>query len=346
MPAPVKIPTMPSPMPPDAAGQVAAAVTSSSTRATAATAAASVPLGFAAGCVTVLFFVSLAGVLTPLLLSETHNSPRLFFMSDAFAAGVLSSAAFVHLLPSATVRLSHFAYPWAGLLALGGAATVHVVDVLTAGAHPKVGSRQPVRASLALAAALSVHAFLEGLALGASTLRSQSFGAILIAIALHKAFAALSLGAALSSSGTEWWWATTLAFVFAGSTPIGALGGLALVHTALSPVEAKTASAALTAVSAGVFAYVAFAELLPITNSHEPAPETGAAADEFTSLRSNGIANGNANGGTNGTGALLYGAVASPHGGTKPIVEAWDEIARAVVFVAAAAAMSVLAIWV
>lgn len=335
MPAPVKLLIMPP----------SAAIAADGASAVAPTPAGPTAVSpvFALVCISLLFCVSLACALAPLRLSQQLHSRRLFLLTDAFAAGVLSSAAFVHMLPSASVHLSHHAYPWAGLLALAGAATVHTLEAAAGDAQSKggVGVGHRSRTGAALAGALSVHALLEGLALGASTLRRRTFGAILLAIALHKAFAALSLGAALATSGLSDWTSSRLALVFAANTPVGALLGLIVVRAALTPAVAKTASAGLTAVSAGVFAYVAFAELLPLRGERD-------ARKDGEGVGARGGVHGEAtrNERANAAGALRYGACASPRRRAEPAVMPQDELVRAVVFIAAAAAMSVLAIWV
>ncbi len=259
-----------------------------------------------------LFVISLAGTLLPLVLARRLRSNALFPLADSFAAGVLCSAAFIHLLPDANEILQQLKvdYPIGGALAVAGATAVLVIDSCSTTPSPR-------HTTYVLASALIVHALLEGLALGASALRRHTFAAILVAVLLHKAFAAMSLGAALASADVPKRTITTVAVVFAATTPASAISALALVRNILQPTQARIVSAVLTALSAGVFAYVALAELLQhrahaaTSVAHSPLPPPCA-----------------------------YGSVETNSAPKRP-----NEQLRAGVFVFAAAVMSILALW-
>lgn len=332
----------------------------------------------------IVFLFALLGALLPLhVLTTSTGSTTLFRYGNAFAAGFLSAAAFVHLLPGADRAFMHLfpdsKYPTAGLLALAGATAVFSLDhvlrhrfsrtaapdagghVQHCHTHPTSGSpchaslvqqqkqeeeeeedhkhhhdeeqpllpsssssvhpSQKTRASTSpalpyvLAAALSLHSLVEGLTLGASILRSARFVAILAAIVAHKTFAAMSLGTSLTTIVTNSPGsraarnaAMATAFGFAALTPVGALIGVAAVTNWLNSRNASIVSAGLNSLSAGIFVYVAFVEML---------------AEDFR-----------------------CGEEGEPHGGGKRDNEQEDDaVQRALVFVASAAAMSLLAIW-
>jgi zinc transporter ZupT len=98
----------------------------------------SVPLPAAALCVLVVFLSALIGALAPLALAVGPSPPRVrtgwFRVGNAFAAGFLSSAALVHLLPDADHALAELyptiTYPIAPVLAVAGACAVLCLDIL------------------------------------------------------------------------------------------------------------------------------------------------------------------------------------------------------------------------
>lgn len=237
-----------------------------------------------------VFLSALAGALLPLyILAKSNPTTSLLRLGNSFAAGILSSAGLVHLLPSGDRALRslfpHIRYPFAGPFALLGVAAVFLLDHLI---RRNIPPTQPPRQSLLiphpspsnppistvsatvtyiLAAALSLHSLIEGLTLGASVIRTPQFLAVLSAIVAHKTFAAISLGTSLAGMvlshprrGVKTA-AVITAVTFALLTPIGAAVGLAMVRV-LDERHGSVVSAALNCVSAGVFLYVAFVELL------------------------------------------------------------------------------------
>lgn len=111
--------------------------------------------------------------------------------------------------------------------------------------------------ALLLAGALCIHSVLEGMALGAqSTLRDTED--IFLAIVAHKGLAAYALGASIvesKASDAKFW--TTIA-LFALATPVGIVLGYAFAEHGGGAV-----GAALSALAAGTFIYVALMEVVP-----------------------------------------------------------------------------------
>jgi zinc transporter ZupT len=115
-----------------------------------------------------------------------------------------------------------------------------------------------------LAAALSFHSLMEGMALGASRPSQSQFLALLAAILTHKFFAAFALGNSLSIAASTIQGkkpAMSAAVGFALTTPIGAIFGMALSSSIL-PQAGRVVSAGLSSVSAGIFLYIALVELV------------------------------------------------------------------------------------
>lgn len=291
-----------------------------------------------------LFVVSLSGALLPIVLARRFGKYAIFPIADSFAAGILCSAAFIHLLPDATEELQplNIKYPVAGALAVFGAIGVHLLDVCST-------STSTNHTSYVLASALTVHALLEGLALGAGALKQHTFIAIFAAILLHKAFAAMSLGAALSSSSLSKRSYFIIAVVFAAVTPLSALSALLLVRNILVPSHARFVSASLTAVSAGVFAYVALAELLQnrahATTSLSNLPSSSSPSSSSSSHNYDSI---HINRGhesiplTNNYAKL--NTHSTPNASTNRMNQPSESL-RATVFVAAAIIMAILGLW-
>lgn len=247
-------------------------------------ASAAVPSTIALAAVFIVFLSALAGALLPLyFLTKAASDTTFIRLGNSFAAGILSAAGFVHLLPGGDRAFHklfpHVHYPYAGLLALVGAVVVFLVDhVIRHGLCHKRRDQQPLlghvdtgaastTVTYILAAALSVHSLIEGLTLGASVIYSSQFVAMLTAIVAHKAFAAVSLGTSLAGlvlkdrSRSTRTGAVIAAVTFALLTPIGAGTGVGMVH-AMDEWEARVLSAGLNCVSAGIFVYVALVELL------------------------------------------------------------------------------------
>jgi len=294
-----------------------------------------------------LFLVSLVGALAPLFLAQRLHDSNFFRLADSFAAGVLASAAFVHLLPSAietlNLALPDIDYPIAGGFALCGAIVVYLVDALA-------DSPAPANTGYVLASALSLHAFLEGLALGASVMRRHTFAAILTAVLLHKGFASASLGAALVGAGVPLRNCAVIGITFASITPIAAICALLVVRSVLEPANAQIISAALSAASAGIFAYVAFAELIQNRQHHVASSSNATIPSPCVSNslpRPSYGALSSAQRRANGSAGRELCSPKEEMGAVVPVGSVCKKCApaRAVVFVFAAAGMSVLAIW-
>lgn len=270
-----------------------------------------------------IFLSALAGTLLPLLYKGI--SVRLARIGNAFASGYLTSAALVHLLPSAHdsmhAALPNASFPYDGAASLAGAIIVYLVDICMRSrmhrkhrsgddthAHPSYSSisqlpqsssdalllpprerrkAEPIseeenisfsnvprhRTSIAsaLAATLSIHSIMEGVALGASVRHGRDFTILVTAILCHKLFAALTLGLALAAMTREMTEsnetrramqiAIITALVFSSLTPLGAVLATTLTNVSAG-VKSPVALAITQCACAGVFLYVACVDLL------------------------------------------------------------------------------------
>lgn len=263
---------------------------------------APVPVPFAVAATALIFLSALLGATLPLhFLSHLSPHSTLLCQGHSFSAGILTAAALVHLFPAGDRALQRLFpesdFPFSGVLALMGVALVLFMDSVTAGTicakqhqheqqTPLLGdvavrstskygdANTPTKITRShsssvnavggymLAAALSMHAWVEGITLGTSIRHGGEFLAVLAAIVAHKTFAAMSLGTSLLGElarGKRGVW--IVVSVFALLTPIGVgMGVLAL--SGMGDWEGGVVSASMNCVSAGVFVYVVFGELL------------------------------------------------------------------------------------
>ncbi|KAI0567418.1 zinc transporter 1 [Gracilaria domingensis] len=162
-----------------------------------------------------VFLIALSGSLAPVLFASPAIHVRVLRLGNSFSAGFLVAAALVHILPEALIKLANnhsTEFPWGGFLTLVGVSSVYVLDVLARRIQRGSDNTLPVHShnaysrahspavAIVLATSLSFHSFLEGVSLGVSLLDVASFTALSLAILVHKFFAALALGSTLTAS--------------------------------------------------------------------------------------------------------------------------------------------------
>lgn len=204
-----------------------------------------------------LFFIILAAGAIPLFLKwKSHH----FDVFLSFGAGVLLSAAFVHMFPHAVESLGEHA----GAYVLIGFLVILIVEKFTM-AHA-CGEEACPNHKIGVSAlfGLSVHSVLAGLAVGASLKFAENNSVALItlaAIIVHKIPETLALVALLvASSWTKKQTICALVF-FSLMTPVGILINF-LPLTSVTMLNGNV-SAILLAASTGTFLYIASSDLLP-----------------------------------------------------------------------------------
>jgi zinc transporter 1/2/3 len=192
----------------------------------------------------------LAGGALPLWRGGDPSGGRLLGWGNALAAGVFLGAGMIHMLPDAAEGWHSLLidYPMAYLLAAAAFVLMllfeHVLPSESAheAMHAHSGERFEAlhqhgppadgRASAyAVLTALSIHAFLAGIALGAQPELSAAL-VIFVAIMAHKTTAGFALGVSLARSPLPRRRALWLLALFALATPAGILVG-ALVDEVL-----------------------------------------------------------------------------------------------------------------
>ena len=109
--------------------------------------------------------------------------------------------------------------------------------------------------SIILMLALSIHSFMEGLAVGVSK-KSDALFSLTSAIFAHKAFAGYALGSSMVASGMNRSRHFVLGLTFSISTPVGIVLGVILGSTGEDYLTAT-----LQAMVAGTFLYVSIVEI-------------------------------------------------------------------------------------
>ncbi len=226
-----------------------------------------------------LLIILLAGAVgagLPLLRHERARSERLLGWGNAFAAGVFLAAGIVHMLPDAhEIWLSlGWEYPMAFALAALAFVLMLLVEhvLLPESAHHEVHAPSGERfarmaqhetgalPAYAVLTALSTHALLAGVALGAQ----PELGRVLVisvAIVAHKSAAGFALGVSLARSGLESGQAWRLVAIFALATPAGGILG-ALIDASIEGRLAAQVEGSVLGIAAGTFVYVATFDIL------------------------------------------------------------------------------------
>lgn len=210
-------------------------------------------------------------VLTPVLAAAAHFLVILFsgslpltwklegkffdvFLS--FGAGVLLSAAFLHMIPAAIPALG----PVTGVWLFAGYFLMILIERFTM-AHPCGEEACPShRIGITALFGLSVHSIIAGMALGvglSGPVDMHTSLALLAAILVHKVPETLALMSLLAVSGWTGTRGLAMLLVFASMGPTGIVVG------SLMKGKGDSFLSAALAVSAGTFLYIASSDLLP-----------------------------------------------------------------------------------
>ncbi|MGZ3692925.1 MAG: ZIP family metal transporter [Bdellovibrionota bacterium] len=177
----------------------------------------------------------------------------------SFGAGVLLSAAFLHMLPEATLEIG----PSVGVFMMAGYVLMTILERFTM-AHPCMEDdhchNPDHRLGLVAFFGLSVHSVIAGMALGVGLMGASDISvsiALLAAILVHKVPETLALMALLAASH---WSKTKMSITLVCFSCMGP-GGI-LIGAFMNFQSAKFMGAAL-AISAGTFLWLASGDLLP-----------------------------------------------------------------------------------
>jgi zinc transporter 1/2/3 len=239
-------------------------------------------IGIKLALLVALFATAFACGIVPLRRGgDESESQRLLEWGNAFAAGIFLGAGFVHMLPDANAAWQQLGWHYPIGMLLAAAAIIamllfeHVLppeDAHHALHAPSIhrfdhdAPEGSLRAVYAILTALSIHALLEGLALGAqSELRSALV--IFAAILAHKLMEGFALGVSLARGALPHPRAIALLALFATATPVGIIAGATV--GALEGPTRLACEATFLSLAAGTFAYVATLDILR-EEFHEP----------------------------------------------------------------------------
>jgi zinc and cadmium transporter len=212
-------------------------------------------LAVAAALVVVL---TLAGGLLPLVRSWSRKTVRLLL---AFGTGVLLGAAFFHMIPEAVQGLGE----GVGGAVLVGFLLIYVLERFVM-LHPCEEEECAFHhMGLAAFCGITLHALIDGVALGAGISIPHLSTAVTLAIVLHKLPSSLALTGILLHCEYPRRRIVAMIGFFALATPLGAV----ISFSVLSDLTGSMLHAAI-GFSAGTFLAIATADLLPQVHS---APE-------------------------------------------------------------------------
>jgi len=236
--------------------------------------------------------VCLLGAAVPLRSHPTHARLQLYLSASA---GALLGAALFHLLPEST----HYIGDGFGLPAAIGVVAVFLLQRYVAphshepgdaecahhghghdhdhaehlhAAHEHLHSSGPVLGRLIAILALSIHSFLDGVAIGAVSGASGAAGkalgmSVFLSVLIHKPMDGLSVSVLLLNARTPRRNLWLIQLMYAALVPIGAAAFM-LTRGAISESMEGPLLGYTLAFSAGTFASIALTDLLPELQFH------------------------------------------------------------------------------
>ncbi|MDZ4805223.1 MAG: ZIP family metal transporter [Candidatus Eisenbacteria bacterium] len=205
-----------------------------------------------------LFAAAAFGGLIPTLRPELTKRSRAFILS--LASGILLGTAFLHMLPEAVEIVGApvvvaVLVGFVSLLLLEKFVMVHPCEEMDCHFH---------HLGMSAFLGISLHSFMDGVALGASMTDPRLSFLVFLAIVVHEIPCGFSLGSLLLLGQHPRGRVIALILLYAIMTPLGAI----LTWLMALNLPATTVGWAL-GFSAGNFLFVATADLLPQLHLHE-----------------------------------------------------------------------------
>jgi zinc and cadmium transporter len=235
-----------------------------------------------------IMVVSLVGGAIPLIGRVTHTRLQYYL---SVSAGVMLGASFFHMMPDALSYAGEKLFGWS--ISLGVIGLFCIERFIAPHSHETSSKLQqehdhepgcehdhehhaaPSVSGWTAVLGLTVHTFMNGVALGASVngasektaLEIVPGLAIFLAIVLHKPADALAISTVLSRKGVRRGKVSLVQLGFASMIPIGAAAYMLTSRTLDKTLENEFTGAAL-AFSAGTFLFIALSDLLPEVQFH------------------------------------------------------------------------------
>ena len=245
-----------------------------------------------------IMIVSILGGSIPLMGRVTHSRLQKYL---SVSAGFMLGAAFFHVMPDAFKMCGDEGeklFGWS--ITLGVVGLFCIERFVAPHSHESSSKLQeehehepgcehdhahhaaPSVAGWTAVLGLTVHTFMNGVALGAAVnlvgptpaLWPLPGLAIFLAIVLHKPADALAISTVLTRKGVSRFTLSLVQFAFASTIPIGAAAFLMASDSLKNGELQKQATGAALAFSAGTFLFIALSDLLPEVqfHSHDRAP--------------------------------------------------------------------------
>uniref|UniRef100_A0A803QIQ2 Uncharacterized protein n=1 Tax=Cannabis sativa TaxID=3483 RepID=A0A803QIQ2_CANSA len=206
------------------------------------------------------------GVCLPILgktIPALSPDKNVFFMIKAFAAGVILSTGFIHVLPDAFEHLTSpclkgtaWEFPFTGFVAMMSAIATLMVDAF-ATSYYKNSHFGGV-----LELGIVVHSVIIGISLGASE-SPKTIRPLVAALTFHQFFEGMGLGGCIAQAKFKARAVAIMALFFSFTTPVGIAIGIGI-----SNVYDENSNTALivegifNAASAGILIYMSLVDLL------------------------------------------------------------------------------------
>lgn len=208
----------------------------------------------------VILAASLLAGIGPLRAARAKPGHHLLELGEALGGGIFLGIALFHMLPDADQAFHQaygaFTYPYANLLcALGFVVLLFLEKIVLQASYTHEGTNKRSTVPYVLPLVLSVHALIEGIALGINTTFTNTLF-IFIAIIAHKGSESFALATHLGRSHLAMTRAMPLFFIWALMSPFGVLLGSELANHLQSHFGLVLA-AVFNAFAAGTFLYIA-----------------------------------------------------------------------------------------
>lgn len=188
-------------------------------------------------------------------------------LAEAFGGGIFLGVALFHMLPDATRDFHHILgqthYPYANLLCAGGFMLLLGLENIILRFHQHHHNPIPYL----LTAVLSVHALIEGGALGISGTLADTL-LVFVAIMVHKGSESLALAAQLARKSILPKHAIMIFLFFSTMTPLGVLAANFLTDST-QELHYPLLAPIFNAVAAGTFLYIATLHKIHHQHIHE-----------------------------------------------------------------------------
>jgi zinc and cadmium transporter len=207
------------------------------------------------------FFPLLGGTIGLIIKTEKTNHLKLFL---AFSGAFLFSITATSIIPEI---YSHDTAINVGYLVLAGFFLQIIIDQFSHGVeHGHLHHHNQTKAPYGIFIALSLHAFLEGMAVGSNLFSDQLQSSFVFGIALHEIPAAFALITILKSSNVQKKYLYTWLVLYALMTVIGALSSSLLVQVI---ADLENYMVYLVALVVGVFLHISTTILFENTDNHK-----------------------------------------------------------------------------